>query len=178
MTGETMYEITTQWGKFKLDERSYQDYLDGRSWLCTAFDPMKPKHSQQTRVEVCPHNVSQRALELRDAAAKTSVGETIQRNFPDSAVKIPYRSRMAETGIDELSLSVRASNGLMRAGVSTLGKLNDTMRSESGISGIRNLGVKSVKEISRAFLVFAYSQLSPAEKAEYWQRMIDNDLRG
>lgn len=177
MTGETMYEITTQWGKFKLDERSYQDYLDGRSWLCAAFEPIKPKHSQQTQVEICPHNVSQRAIELREAAAKTGVGETIRRNFPDSAVKIPYRSRMSETGIYEMNLSVRASNGLMRAGVNTLGKLNDTMQTESGIAGIRNLGTKSVKEISGAFLLFTYSQLSPAERAEYWQRMIDNDSR-
>ena len=177
MTGETMYEITTQWGKFKLDERSYQDYLDGRSWLCAAFEPIKPKHSQQTQVEICPHNVSQRAIELREAAAKTGVGETIRRNFPDSAVKIPYRSRMSETGIYEMNLSVRASNGLMRAGVNTLGKLNDTTQTEAGIAGIRNLGAKSVKEISGAFLLFTYSQLSPAERAEYWQRMIDNDSR-
>lgn len=177
MTGETMYEITTQWGKFKLDERSYQDYLDGRSWLCAAFEPTKPKHSQQTQVEVCPHNVSQRAIELRETAAKTGVGEIIRRNFPDSAVKIPYRSRMSEMGIYEMNLSVRASNGLMRAGVNTLGKLNDTMQTEAGIAGIRNLGAKSVKEISGAFLLFTYSQLSPAERAEYWQRMIDNDSR-
>ncbi len=175
MTGETMYEITTQWGKFKLDGRSYQDYLDGRSWLCAAFEPIKPKHSQQTQVEVCLHNVSQRAIELREAAAKNGVGETIRRNFPYSAVRIPYRSRMSETGIYEMNLSVRASNGLMRAGVNTLGKLNDTMQTESGIVGIRNLGAKSVKEISRAFLLFTYSQLSPAERAEYWQRMIDNE---
>ncbi len=140
MTDETMYEITTQWGKFKLDERSYQDYLDGRSWLCAAFEPIKPKHSQQTQVEVCLHNVSQRAIELREAAAKTGVGETIQSNFPDSAVRIPYRRRMSETGIYEMNLSVRASNGLMRAGVNTLGKLNDTIQTESGIAGIRNIG--------------------------------------
>ena len=177
MTDETMYEITTQWGKFKLDERSYQDYLDGRSWLCAAFEPIKPKHSQQTQVEVCLHNVSQRAIELREAAAKTGVGETIQSNFPDSAVRIPYRRRMSETGIYEMNLSVRASNGLMRAGVNTLGKLNDTMQTESGVAGIRNLGAKSVKEIIGAFLLFTYSQLSPAERAEYWQRMIDNDSR-
>ena len=82
---------------------------------------------------------------------------------------------MSETGIYEMNLSVRASNGLMRAGVNTLGKLNDTMQTESGIAGIRNLGAKSVKEISGAFLLFTYSQLSPAERAEYWQRMIDNE---
>lgn len=84
---------------------------------------------------------------------------------------------MSEIGIDELNLSVRASNGLMRAGIDTFGKLNEMMKTDRGIAGIRNLGAKSVKEINKAFLLFTYSQLSPAERAEYWQRMIDNDSR-
>lgn len=174
MTGETMYEITTQWGKVRLDERSYRDYLNGRSWLSTTFDPMAPVSSQMTQAAECPRNVSQQAIELRETATKIGVEETAQKHFPNSAVKIPYRRRMAETGIDELSLSVRASNGLMRAGVNTLDKLNDAMQTEHGIGGIRNLGQKSVKEIGRAFLIFTYSQLSPAERAEYWQRKIDD----
>ena len=80
---------------------------------------------------------------------------------------------MYDIGIDELNLSVRASNGLMRAGIDTLGKLNEMMKTDRGIAGIRNLGAKSVKEIGRAFLCMAYSMLSPYEKAQYWQRLID-----
>ena len=174
MTDEPMYEITTRWGKFKLDERSYQDYLNGRSWLCSAFNPMTPASSPLTQTAACPCNVSQQAIELRDMAAKGGVEETAQKTFPDSPIKIPYRRRMAEIGIDELNLSVRVSNGLMRAGVNTLGKLNAAMQTELGIGGIRNLGQKSVKEIGLAFLCLTYSMLSPYEKALYWQRLLDN----
>ena len=174
MTDEPMYEITTQWGKFRLDERSYQDYLDGRSWLCAAFNPMTPVRSPLTHDVACPCDVSQQAIELRDMAAKGGVEETAQKRFPSSPVKIPYRRRMAEISIDELNLSVRASNGLMRAGVNTLGKLNAAMQTELGIGGIRNLGQKSIKEIGLAFLNLTYSLLSPYEKAFYWQRLLDN----
>ena len=47
------------------------------------------------------------------------------------------------------------------------------MKTDRGIAGIRNLGTKSVKEIGRAFLCVVYSMLSPYEKAQYWQRLID-----
>ena len=175
MTGETIYEITTQWGKFKLDERSYRDYLAGRSWLSSTFDVMSDSRGQAPSTAECPRDVSKEEVKLRDEAGKYGIQYTLQANFPGKAVQIPYRQRMAGIGIEELNLSVRACNGLMRAGVNTLGKLNDAMKTERGIAGIRNLGAKSVKEISRAFLVFAYSQLSPVERAEYWQRMIDNE---
>ena len=38
MTNEAVYEVSTQWGSIRLDEQSYQDYLDGRSWLSSASD--------------------------------------------------------------------------------------------------------------------------------------------
>ena len=177
MTNDAVYEVSTQWGSIRLDEQSYQDYLDGRSWLSSTFDVMGTAKTRAATVEACPRDISRQAISYRSEADKAGVWETVQHGFPGMAVQIPYRRRMSDIGIDELNLSVRASNGLMRAGVNTLGKLNDTMQTESGIAGIRNLGTKSVKEISGAFLLFTYSQLSPAERAEYWQRMIDNDSR-
>lgn len=177
MTGETIYEITTQWGNVQLDERSYRDYLAGRSWLSPAFDVMGTAKTRAATVEACPRDISRQAISYRSEADKAGVWETVQRGFPGMAVQIPYRRRMSEIGIDELNLSVRASNGLMRAGIDTFGKLNEMMKTDRGIAGIRNLGAKSVKEINKAFLLFTYSQLSPAERSEYWQRMIDNDSR-
>ena len=173
MTNDAVYEVSTQWGSIRLDEQSYQDYLDGRSWLSSAFDVMGTAKTRAATVEACPRDISRH----RSEADKAGVWETVQRGFPGMAVQIPYRRRMSEIGIDELNLSVRASNGLMRAGIDTFGKLNEMMKTDRGIAGIRNLGAKSVKEINKAFLLFTYSQLSPAERAEYWQRMIDNDSR-
>lgn len=175
MTNEAVYEVSTQWGSIRLDEQSYRDYLDGRSWLSSAFD-FKGKGTAKTTaaaMEDCPRDISRQAINLRSEADKAGVWETVQHDFPCMAVQIPYRRRMSDIGIDELNLSVRASNGLMRAGIDTLGKLNEMMRTDRGIAGIRNLGTKSVKEIGRAFLCMAYSMLSPYEKTQYWQRLID-----
>ena len=153
-------------------EQSYQDYLDGRSWLSSASD-VKGTAKTTAAVEECPRDISRQAINLRGEADKAGVWETVQHGFPGMAVQIPYRRRMSDIGIDELNLSVRASNGLMRAGIDTLGKLNEMMKTDRGIAGIRNLGTKSVKEIGRAFLCMVYSMLSPYEKAQYWQRLID-----
>lgn len=177
MTNDAVYEVSTQWGNVQLDERSYRDYLAGRSWLSPAFDVMGTAKTRAATVEACPRDISRQAISYRSEADKAGVWETVQRGFPGMAVQIPYRRRMSEIGIDELNLSVRASNGLMRAGIDTFGKLNEMMKTDRGIAGIRNLGAKRVKEINKAFLLFTYSQLSPAERAEYWQRMIDNDSR-
>lgn len=173
MTNDAVYEVSTQWGSIRLDEQSYQDYLDGRSWLSSAFDIMGTAKTMAATVEACPRDISRHAISYRSEADKAGVWETVQRGFPGMAVQIPYRRRMSDIGIDELNLSVRASNGLMRAGIDTLGKLNEMMKTDRGIAGIRNLGAKSVKEIGRAFLCMAYSMLSPYEKAQYWQRLID-----
>lgn len=173
MTNDAVYEVSTQWGSIRLDEQSYRDYLDGRSWLSSAFDVMGTAKTRTETVEACPRDISRQAISYRSEADKADVWETVQRGFPGTAVQIPYRRRMSEIGIDELNLSVRASNGLMRAGIDTLGKLNEMMKTDRGIAGIRNLGTKSVKEIGRAFLCMVYSMLSPYEKAQYWQRLID-----
>lgn len=49
------------------------------------------------------------------------------------------------TKIEEMDLSVRSNNCLMRAGIHTIGEL--VQKTEEEIAGIRNMGVKSVKEI-------------------------------
>lgn len=170
---ETMYEVSTAWGYFKLDEGAYRDYLQGKLWISA-----KPcTKSKVVRHDIpsteLPPDISQEAIELKNKAAAHGVFAALQSLNPDFEIPLPYKSYMADTGIEELNLSVRASNGLMRAGVNTFGKLKTLMDSERGISGIRNLGSKSVREISAAFLSATYIRLSNGEKAAYWQRIID-----
>ena len=83
---------------------------------------------------------------------------------------------MSNVPIDEMNLSVRSSNGLMRAGASTFGKLRDILERERGLRGIRNLGEKSEKEISIAFISACYQQLTATEKAVFWQQILDKDF--
>ena len=55
------------------------------------------------------------------------------------------KDKVLEITIEELELSVRASNGLKRANINTLGDLIQKTREE--MSKIRNLGQKSLEEI-------------------------------
>lgn len=57
------------------------------------------------------------------------------------------KDKVLEMSIEELELSVRASNGLKRANINTVGDLIEKTREEMG--KIRNLGQKSLEEIER-----------------------------
>lgn len=92
-------------------------------------------------------------------------------------VRIPYRSYMAELSVDELSLSVRSRNGLMRAELFSFAQLNERLMSEDDIQNIRNLGAKSRAEIIGTFFTDCYSRLSTEDKAEYWRRVLEEDLQ-
>ena len=57
------------------------------------------------------------------------------------------KDKILEMSIEELELSVRASNGLKRASINTVGDLIEKTREE--MSKIRNLGQKSLEEIEK-----------------------------
>ena len=57
------------------------------------------------------------------------------------------RDKVLEMSIEELELSVRASNGLKRASINSVGDLIEKTRDE--MAKIRNLGQKSLEEIER-----------------------------
>lgn len=57
------------------------------------------------------------------------------------------KDKVLEMSIEELELSVRASNGLKRANINTVGDLIEKTREEMG--KIRNLGQKSLEEIEK-----------------------------
>ena len=170
MKNGARYKVKTRYGWFSLDEGSYQDYLKGRLWINW---PPEKKPGDETQ-EALPPKVGKRALELRELADKAGWQEAAVQCGGVHAVPLPYVERLALIGIDEMELTVRSSNGLMRAGLNTLGKLNARLESEDGIQGIRNLGAKSAAEIRDVFCKECYARLQPYEKAQYWQEVVDN----
>lgn len=169
MKNGARYVVTTHWGTFSLDEGAYQDHLAGKLWI--SWQP--GKNEVKPKTDYIPANVSKLAVTLRDAANVKGVHATAQEQFKKTDPVLPNLPRMAQWSIDELSLSVRSSNGLMRAGMNTLGKLAAGLMQEGGLSKIRNLGVKSEKEIRVAFIEECYRRMLPYEKAEYWQSFLD-----
>ena len=169
MKNGARYVVTTHWGTFSLDEGSYQDYLAGKLWIC--WTPGKPEQ-QRAPTEHIPVNVTDRAIALREQADKNGVLETLRKIGVHEAT-IPYCTRLAELGIDEMNLTVRSSNGLKRANIHTFSQLYDRMQTENGLISIRNIGQKSLKEIKQLFFLECYARLLPYERAKYWQDVLD-----
>lgn len=169
MANGARYKVQTRYGWFSLDEGSYQDYLAGKLWI--TWEP--GKQSEKPNMDYVPPNVSQQALDLCKEA-NTKGAFAVAASCCECAVpRTPNFSRLADLGIEELSLSVRAANGLMRAGISTFGKLAAAIEQDGGLLRIRNLGAKSEKEIRMAFIDECYRRMLPYEKAEYWQSFLD-----
>lgn len=173
MSKGARYVVTTHWGTFSLDEGSYQDYLAGKlwiSWVPGAKNQVEDRHPDKDAI---PPHTSQRALELRDAADKRGVWDTLASIGKNNVAHPPFVERLSNVSIEELSLTVRSCNGLMRAQANTFGKLNTLMRSEHGVTSVRNLGLKSAKEIRDVFFEESYRRMLPYERAQYWQEVID-----
>ena len=170
MKNGARYVVTTHWGTFSLDEGSYQDYLAGKLWIC--WTPGKQEQPQSTATGYVPPNVTERAISLRDQADKSGILAVLHQLGVHDAL-VPYSSRLAGLSIDEMSLTVRSSNGLKRANAGTFGKLKALLSMENGIMSVRNLGQKSAKEIKQLFFEECYVRLLPYEKAQYWQMVLD-----
>ena len=99
----------------------------------------------------------------------------LQQTFPGIQIQVPYRNRMKDMSIDEMNLSVRSSNALMRANAKTFERVMEIMQMENGFRLIRNLGAKSEKEIIRNFFCACYANLTPNEQAVFWQKVIDKE---
>lgn len=162
--------VRTRLGTFCLDDASYADYLAGKLWISWGTQS-RAERKTPAKPHV-PVNVSEEAVRLRDAA-RQDVYHFLQETFPGRQVPVPYRERMGELPIEEMNLSVRSSNALMRANARTFGRVREIIQMEDGLKRIRNLGIKSEKEIVRNFFAACYEQLSPAEQAVFWQRVLD-----
>ena len=172
MKNGARYKVKTRYGWFSLDEGSYQDYLKGRLWINW---PPEKKTGEEAQ-ESLPPKVGKRALELRELADRKGWDEAIAQTGLRQSTPVPFTDRLSSLSIDELDLTVRSANGLMRARIDTLGKLKAQLESEGGILAIRNLGVKSAKEIRDVFCYECYDHLLPYEKAQYWQAVVDNNM--
>ena len=86
---------------------------------------------------------------------------------------IPLSKKICDTSIDDMELSVRASNGLKRSGIMTIGELVNTIMSEKGLETVRNLGKKSISEIKIKLLCFAYKDLTDNEKRTFWDKFLE-----
>lgn len=167
------YTVKTRHGWFSLDEGSYRDYLSGKlTWI--DWPPLNKEDRRPAPEESLPVDISPEAIMMKERADKIGLLSCIAETEMPTVIPLAlYKERFANIDISELALTVRSSNGLMRAGITNYAKLNNLIFG-NGLLSIRNLGIKSQKEIRDAFLCDCYSRLLPYEKAEFWQSTIND----
>ena len=101
----------------------------------------------------------------RDLAIMQANGFKLKAGMGGFPVYIPNG-----TPIEELNLSVRASNGLKRAQIMTVDGILG--KSSADLYKMRNMGVKSVKEIKNAVLNYSYEHMNKRQKKEFWKEIL------
>ena len=125
--------VKTELGTFSLDDAAYASYLEGKLWINWSIGRQKKKKAPAVGKPFIPLNVSDEAIRLRAAAARQDAYSILQQQFPGWEVPVPYRERMSELTIDEMNLSVRSSNALMRANARTFGRVKEIIMMEDGL---------------------------------------------
>ena len=117
------------------------------------------------------------AKNLYKAAEEFGVVYVLSLFGSNLKVRIPISNNLWDTSINEMHLSVRARNGLMRASADTVGKVSERIMEDGGLGKVRNLGSKSISEIKTDLLAEGYEQLSTNEKIKFWQDFLTrNDV--
>ena len=89
------------------------------------------------------------------------------KGFKLNGNKVSFPVYHLDIPIEDLNLSVRAMNGLKRAGIFKADELLNV-----DISRMRNLGVKSVKEIKNALLNYSYEHMTQKQRADFWREVL------
>lgn len=112
---------------------------------------------------------------LMDAEKQYGLVEILHRTFGNNIrVNVGFSKRDCDSTIEELALSVRSYNALRRANISTLGDLVEILN-KGGIKTIRNLGVKSFREIQTKMLVYGFERLSDNAKIKFFNDLIEDN---
>ena len=117
-------------------------------------------------------------MTLFESAEKIGLISTLAPFGNDIKISIPLSQKFCDKSIDDMDLSVRASNGLKRSGAMTVRELTDTIMSEKGLNTVRNLGKKSISEIKTKLLFLAYNELNDKEKQAFWNEFIELNSKG
>lgn len=109
--------------------------------------------------------------EIDDELEDTSLAEIKLRRGGKIRFTMYVNDEMMKADITDLDMSMRPTNGLRRAGFTSIGELVNSINGVEDLNRIRNLGRKSVEEIMLALMVYQYSVLSNEKKKNYIQNL-------
>ena len=113
--------------------------------------------------------------ELYDTIREYGVMDTLCYVFGKGAeMEMGFTKRLCDTEVKDLPISVRAYNGLMRAGCKTVGQLIEKIN-EGELLKIRQLGIKSVAELRALIVELGYSQMSDRQKKDFLHHFVQRN---
>ena len=86
-------------------------------------------------------------------------------------------TKMEGTDLDSLELSVRAINGLRRAGYHTVGQLCTDIASGVDIRKNRNCGEKTYSEIMEKLFLFNFMNLPEQRRKKYILETVEKNMK-
>lgn len=114
---------------------------------------------------------------LYDAIEQHGLVQTLHTVFGSKLpVSIPLSRAACETEVAEMELSVRAYNCLRRANITTVGELAD-LAMDGRINQLRNMGIKTIREIQTKLLCFAYHTAPATWKKEFLENLVEKKIR-
>ena len=120
-------------------------------------------------------NTISQASNLFAEAEKNGLIPVLKRYGHGLHFRIPMSQSYWDSSIDNLNLSVRSRNGLMRARATTIGKASELIMSDGGLEAVRNLGRKSIAEIKTTIFVESYNQLGPKARLTFWEFFVEKN---
>lgn len=112
---------------------------------------------------------------LIQSAESNGLIHTIYSIFGKSVkVSIPFGEKTLDSSVDDIDFSVRSSNCLKRTGMMQIRDVVEAIEDER-LLRVRNLGKTSYSEIQTKLLVLAYSQLTAAEKKQFFFDLLDRN---
>ncbi len=122
--------------------------------------------------------MTQRDIEIMDVIVDKMVeGATLSQALKDvyaiRNVCIPYNKENFNISIQALKMSCRATNGLLRVGMRTLGDVVDYCNKHK-ITDIPNMGKGSGLEVFETILDYCWNKMTTKERTEF---LIDTVVR-
>ena len=105
---------------------------------------------------------------IKDYGLTVILHHTYRKNIK---IKIGYSKESCEASIENLVLSVRSYNALMRSGLTNVGAVIEAANSGE-LPKIRNLGQKSYNEIRQRLVEYGYMELSDKGRKEFLSDLI------
>jgi DNA-directed RNA polymerase alpha subunit len=115
--------------------------------------------------------MTQRDIEIMDVIVDKMIeGATLSQALKEvyvvRNVRIPYNKENFNISIQALKMSCRSTNGLLRAGMRTLGDVIDYCNKHK-ITDVANLGKGSGLEVLETILDYCWNKMTTKERAEF-----------